>query len=75
MSVRREIEHGGWVWDVGSGFRAHPGLIVPEVAWADEHRVTGLADGIRDEVAYDSQHGSVGRIHAPEATGRMYRSP
>jgi len=31
-----------------------------------EHGVTGLADGIRDEAGYDSRHGSVDRIHAPE---------
>jgi len=30
-----------------------------------ERGVTGLADGIRDAVAYDSRHGSVDHSHAP----------
>jgi len=70
MSVGREIEHGGWMWDVGTRFHAHPTLIVPEVAWADEQRVNGLADGIRDAVACQSRHGSVDRIHAPDGDGQ-----
>lgn len=70
MSVRRKIEHGGWIWDVDTRFHARPGLVVPEVALADEPRETGLADGIRDAVACRSRHGSGDRIHAPDGDGQ-----
>ena len=66
MSVRCKIKHGGWMWDVDTRCHAHPRPIVPEVAWADEQRETGLSEGIRDEVACRWRHGSVDRIHARE---------